>query len=232
MRIRGKGLLPWLGMRKLATWGMMEFFMKHKILTWNVRGLNEGNKRMRVRRLLSQWKVDIVCLQETKLEMITTSLVQSLWRCPYAEWCFVPSIGASGGILLMWHRRVVSKVDVCVGTFVAASLFRNVEEGLEWAFARVYGPNRNMHRRRLWKELAGVLSLWDVPWCIRGDFNVTLFHSERSGDARRRSAVIAFDEFIAEQGLMDLSLSGGCLRGLITGLGPGWIGSWSLRSGN
>jgi hypothetical protein len=133
--------------------------MKHKILTWNVRGLNEGNKCMRVRQLLSQWKVDIVCLQETKLEMITTGLVQSLWRFLYAEWCFVPLIGASGGILLMLYRRVVSKVDVCVGNFVAASLFWNVEDSLEWAFVGVYGPNRDMHRRQLWEELAGVMSL-------------------------------------------------------------------------
>ena len=32
----------------------------------------------------------------------------------------------------------------------------------------VYGPNRDSHRRRLWKELAEVMSLWDVPWCIGG----------------------------------------------------------------
>ena len=107
-------------------------------------------------------------------------------------------VGASGGILLMWDRRVVSKVDVCVGDYVAAGLFRNVDDGLEWAFAGVYGPNRDSHRRRLWEELAGVMSLWDVPWCIRGDFNATLFQSERSGRARRRSVVIAFDEFTAE----------------------------------
>jgi hypothetical protein len=52
--------------------------------------VNEGKKRLRVRRLLSQWKVDIVCLQETKLEMITPGLVQSLWRCPL---CRVESCG-------------------------------------------------------------------------------------------------------------------------------------------
>jgi exonuclease III len=52
--------------------------MKHRILSWNVRWLNEGNKRMWARHLLSQWKVDIVFLQETKLELITTGLVQSV----------------------------------------------------------------------------------------------------------------------------------------------------------
>jgi hypothetical protein len=48
-----------------------------------------------------------------------------------------------------------------------------------------------------------------------------------------RGAVTAFAEFTAEQGLMDLPLfggggGGGCLRGLITCHGLGWIVSWSL----
>jgi hypothetical protein len=188
---------------------MMVVFMKHKILSWNVRGLNEGKKRLRVKRLLSQWKVDIVCLQETKLELITPGLVQSLWSCPYVEWSHVASVGASGGILLMWDRRVVTKVEVCQGNFVVACSFRNTDDGLEWAFAGVYGPNRNSLRRLLWEELAGVMCLWEVPWCIGGDFNVTLFQSEGSGGARRRRAAVAFADFTAEMGLMDLPLAGG-----------------------
>jgi len=42
--------------------------MKPKILSWNVRGLNKGDKRLRVRNLLRQWKANIICLQDTKLE--------------------------------------------------------------------------------------------------------------------------------------------------------------------
>jgi hypothetical protein len=78
----------------------------------------------------------------------------------------------------------------------------------------VYGPNREILRRQLWEELVGLMSLWDVPWCMGGgggggDFNATLFLGERLGGASMRSAVIAFAEFIAEQGLMDLPMSGG-----------------------
>jgi hypothetical protein len=188
---------------------MQILLMKHKILTWNVRGLNEEKKRLRVRRLLSQWKVDIVCLQETKLELITQGLVQSVWRCPYVEWSYVASKGAAGGILLMWDRRVVSKVDACQGNYVAACSFRNVDDGMEWAFAGVYGPTRDALRRLMWEELAGLKFLWELPWCIGGDFNVTLFHNERSGRVCRRRAVADFADFAAEMGLMDLPLAGG-----------------------
>ena len=113
--------------------------------------------------------------------------------------------GVSGGILLMWDRRVVSKIDVCLGFYVAACCFRNVEDGLVWAFVGVYGPNREFEK----EELARLMSLWDMPCCIGEDFNATLYHNVRSGGTRRRRAVAAFADFIAEQGLMNLPLSGG-----------------------
>jgi endonuclease/exonuclease/phosphatase family metal-dependent hydrolase len=44
--------------------------MKPKILSWNVRGLNELDKRLRIKGLIRDWKVDVVCLMETKMEVI------------------------------------------------------------------------------------------------------------------------------------------------------------------
>jgi hypothetical protein len=40
--------------------GGYQFLMKPKLLSWNVRVLNEGDKCLRVRNLLREWKVDIV----------------------------------------------------------------------------------------------------------------------------------------------------------------------------
>ena len=37
------------------------------MVSWNVRGLNDSQKRLVVRNLLREWKCDIVFLQETKL---------------------------------------------------------------------------------------------------------------------------------------------------------------------
>jgi hypothetical protein len=69
-----------------------------------------------------------------------------------------------------WLRR---------GRFVWADMWRPVPLGMWmmawiWAFAGAYGSNRDNVRRWLWDELAGLISIWDVSWCIGGDFNVTL----------------------------------------------------------
>ena len=78
-----------------------------------MRGLNEGDKCLRMRNLLREWKVDIVSLQETKLEVISCSVVRSLWGCHHVGWCCLDSRGVVGGVLIMWDRRVVEKIDEC-----------------------------------------------------------------------------------------------------------------------
>ena len=91
--------------------------MNLKLLSWNVKGLNEVEKRLQIRNLLRTWKADIVCLQETKCELITRGIVRSIWSCPYIDWLYLGSEGASGGILLVWDKRVVEKVGEAVGHF-------------------------------------------------------------------------------------------------------------------
>jgi hypothetical protein len=157
---------------------------------------------------VSNWlrdKADIVCLQETKLKGFSSNIICSLW----GRSCGLVLLGfywGLRGILIMWDNRVVEKVE-CVGAYSLVVTFRNVVDRAVWAIAGVYGPNSDRDRRLLWDELAGVLSLWNLPCCLGGDFNVTRFPSEGSGSARLDHAMMEFSDFISEQGLMDLPLA-------------------------
>jgi len=188
--------------------------MKPRILSWTVRGLNEWNKRLSISNLLRDWKVDMICFQETKVQGLSRSFVRSLWGCNHVDWCCLDSCGASGGILIMWDKRVVEKIDVCVGEFTLVVSFRNVVDCFVWAFASVYGQNFDSDRRLLWDELAGFLSWWSMPWCIGCDFHVTRFPSERSGEGSL-SAMRDFSNFILDQGLLDPPLAGGTCTWLL-----------------
>jgi hypothetical protein len=95
----------------------------------------------------------------------------------------------------------------------------------------VYGPNLDMDRRLLWDELAGVLSLWNLPCCLGGDFNVTRFPSERLGTARLDHAIMEFSYFISEQGRMDLPLVGGSFTWSISHEPPTWSKGWIAFEG-
>ena len=41
--------------------------MKIKIISWNVRGVNDPDKRKVIKNFLRSYRADIVCLQETKV---------------------------------------------------------------------------------------------------------------------------------------------------------------------
>lgn len=55
------------------------------------------------------------------------SIVCSLWGYSHVDWCCLESKGASGGNLLICNRRVVEKIEECVGGFIVACSLRNVE---------------------------------------------------------------------------------------------------------
>ena len=52
--------------------------MKIRILSWNVRGANDSNKRRVIKSVIKSNKVDVVCLQETKIKEMSIGLVRSL----------------------------------------------------------------------------------------------------------------------------------------------------------
>jgi hypothetical protein len=58
-------------LRVIGKEGWEMFIMKPNIISWNVRGLNDYEKRTRIIGFLREWKANILCLQETKMEIIT-----------------------------------------------------------------------------------------------------------------------------------------------------------------
>ena len=52
--------------------------MKIKILTWNVRGVNDPDKRRVIKSFLISNRVDLVCLQETKVQQMNNVMARSL----------------------------------------------------------------------------------------------------------------------------------------------------------
>jgi len=49
-----------------------------RLLSWNVRGINDLHKRDVLKSFLRDWKCDLICLQETKLEDDSLSIICSL----------------------------------------------------------------------------------------------------------------------------------------------------------
>jgi hypothetical protein len=72
------------------------------------------------------------------MEFISREVIHSLWQCQHVDWSYLGSRVASRGILLMWNRWVVEKVEECVRSFVVLYSFKSVTGNFEWAFAGVW----------------------------------------------------------------------------------------------
>ena len=125
------------------------FFMKLRLLSWNVRGLNSSHKRELVRFWLRKWNCDVVCLQETKLADIDLQLVRSLWGNSFVDWEMLPALGTAGGVLLLWDKRVLEKLDSVVCQFSVSCLWKGVSDGFEWVGTGLYGPTNDGIRNEL-----------------------------------------------------------------------------------
>jgi hypothetical protein len=185
------------------------FLMNLRFISWNVRGLNNPQKREVVKHLLREWRCDMVCLQETKLDCIDLRLVRSLWGKQHVDWVALEATNTAGGILIMWDTRVVERVDVQVGQFSVSCYWHGLVDGFDWVCSGVYGPHTEESRQLCWEELSSVRQRWAAPWCIVGDFNAVRFPSERSGCTRFSPDMFAFSDWIDANHLVDLPLVGG-----------------------
>ena len=52
--------------------------------------------------------------------------IRSLWGYHYVDWVYLSSMGALGGILVIWDRRVAEKLEEMVGKFLVSYRFKNV----------------------------------------------------------------------------------------------------------
>jgi exonuclease III len=190
--------------------GFFKFFMKLRLLSWNVKGLNNPQKREVVKNLLRDWRCDIVCLQETKLDALDLHTMRSLWGSQYVDWVALDATNTAGGIVLMWDTRVVEKIDAEIGQFSVSCYWHGLVDDFDWVCSGVYGPQSEENRQFCWEELSSVRQRWAAPWCVVGDFNAIRMPSERLGCNRFNSSMHSFSDWIDTQNLIDLPLVGGC----------------------
>ena len=123
--------------------------MKIRILSWNVRGANHCDKRKVIKALIKKNKVDLVCLQETKIQEMTRGIIRSTGVGRFLDWGTVDSRGSAGGIVVLWDNRVLEMIELEKGECSISCHFKNCEDGFTWTFTGVYGPTKRREGKSL-----------------------------------------------------------------------------------
>lgn len=109
------------------------------MLVWNIRGLNARAKRNVVRELVTQERISIITLQETKLDACNDGLIMELLGTDF-DYYALPASHTCGGVILAWRRDVWTATNPL---FCENSLTLKVtllENGEAWWLTCVYGP--------------------------------------------------------------------------------------------
>ncbi|XP_058755280.1 uncharacterized protein LOC131628456 [Vicia villosa] len=147
----------------------------------------------------------MVFLQETKYQSLNNNLVRGLWGSDDCEWTGKDSFGASGGLIIMWKKGIISplfsfKTEGAVG--IGAEF-----KGQVCFFVNVYFACHLPGKRRLWAELVELKNKFNSGWwCVGGDFNSIRDGSERHGRSSgcRMNEITEFNEFIDSLELVDI----------------------------
>jgi exonuclease III len=77
-----------------------------KILFWNIRGINSQEKWDAIGDKIKESACHMLCLQETKREAFDAFYIKKLCPITLDKFAFSSSIGASGGLLIVWNSSL------------------------------------------------------------------------------------------------------------------------------
>ena len=116
------------------------------ILNWNVRGLNSIARQDAVRVMVDSSKIDVVCLQETKMSTVSRRLVLSMLGSEFDNnFIYLPSDGASGGILVAWRIQLGTVGAIRVDAHSVSVQFYPCDGSVLWLTC-VYGPQQDQDK--------------------------------------------------------------------------------------
>ena len=77
------------------------------VFSWNVRGMNDKDKRLAVYNKIEESNADIICLQETKCQNFYHTFIRSFSPKRFDQFAFSPSVGASSVLIVLDRKSVV-----------------------------------------------------------------------------------------------------------------------------
>lgn len=178
------------------------------MLCWNIRGINSEAKQLALRNAIRDSGCSVICLQETKRVSFDLSYVKLFGPRQFDQFVFVPSNGASGGLITIWNSATFSGSLIFSESFACGVKLTSLESAKEWSLVNVYGPCDGPARDNFTSWLFDL----DIPssedWLIIGDFNFIRGPENRNKSGGDTTDMFTFNEFIQTQSLVELPIKG------------------------
>ena len=178
------------------------------VLCWNVRGLNSEARQRVVKQKIEESHYAIACLQETKCTSFDSKTIKGF--CPKRFDCFAcsPSMGASGGILVVWNSSVFVGTLIEVQQFAVVVEFVSRQNNDKWTLVVIHGPCQREARDNFVTWLYNLCIPVEENQLLLGDFNFIWSRDNRNLPGGDLNDMFIFNEIIVHLGLLELPIKG------------------------
>jgi endonuclease/exonuclease/phosphatase family metal-dependent hydrolase len=178
------------------------------VLSWNICGLNSADKWIHMFAKIEESGASIVCLQESKKEDFDMNFIKSIAPRRLDKYAFVPSEGASGGLLIIWASNLFTGQVLLSECFGLAMQFQSTLSTDTFNVVNIYGPCEGILRENFiaWLYHLGISD--EDLWLLVGDFNLYRFSDNRNKSGANINDMTMFNEVISYLGLIELPIKG------------------------
>jgi hypothetical protein len=188
------------------------FLMMHKhtwkVLNWNVRGLNLDKKWNSIRSKIVESRSEIVCLQVTKRDAFDINFISKFCPRDFDSFEFMPSIGASGRIIVIWKSLALWGTLVFSNRFVISVEFTSKLCNDTWLLTTIYAPCTPLGKREFLEWFKEIQMPDEIDWLIVDDFNLMRKLEYRNREGADLNEIFLFNEAINNLNLIELPLHG------------------------
>jgi exonuclease III len=143
-----------------------------KVLCWNIRGINSQQKWDALRDKIRDSQCDIICIQETKRDPFDLSYIRNFCPSPFDSFEYLPSLGASGGIITIWKSRLFTGNLSFQNNFSLSVELTSKLNNQTWLLTNVYAPRTSEGKRDFLNWFKSIQMPDNIDWLIVGDFNL------------------------------------------------------------
>lgn len=181
----------------------------YSMLSWNVRGLNSAAKQEDVKHLISTFRPDLFCLQETKMAIIDQQAICNFFCAGYKNsLCFLPAEGTRGGIVLATRDSSFTLHDSFLTANTITSTVTDTRNNSQWTVTGVYDPQGDLDKKRFIRELRHLKSMVKPHWLILGDFNLIYKDQDKSNGRLNRHLMLRFRRALNHMDVKEVDLIG------------------------
>jgi hypothetical protein len=109
---------------------------------------------------------------------------------------YIPSAGASGGLIIIWDSSVFSGMIVHCENFVVSVHFTSTHSSQAWTLVNIYGPYSGDLRDDFVQWMFSLNIPPDEDWLLVGDFKFIRSPSNRNKPRGNVNDMLLFNDFI------------------------------------